>query len=238
MKPKPNSRHVVGMITVSTNGRSTPLNEGGSCRSLMMPDGRQHHAGAQVERGLDEEVQIGLLEGHFARLLAAFHERVLHFQFAPELDAVREAVAEQQDEPVEVGPERLPGILVEMEIHVARYRQPRLGLRRGLIVAGDGDRLQCRAGGLDRRALLRRLRLRLPAALPRAPPPSSSRAVPGGWRDPARCFHGRMQGSMSRIFCSSSAMRRSRSGRAPVLAHERDRESRPGGSAAKIDASP
>jgi hypothetical protein len=38
--PAPASNYVVGMMKVSTNGRSTPLKTGGSWRSLMMPSGR------------------------------------------------------------------------------------------------------------------------------------------------------------------------------------------------------
>ena len=38
-RPTPTSNHVVGMMNVSTNGRSTPWNTGGSCRSLMIPTG-------------------------------------------------------------------------------------------------------------------------------------------------------------------------------------------------------
>ena len=50
--PKPNSRQVVGMISVSTNGRSTPLNDGGSCRSLTIPIGVSSIPPRRLKRGL------------------------------------------------------------------------------------------------------------------------------------------------------------------------------------------
>ena len=75
------------MITVSTNGRSTPWKTGGSCRSLMMPDRHQQHSRAHVEPARHEEVEIGLFELQLALLFEPLDDRVLDLELAHEPDA-------------------------------------------------------------------------------------------------------------------------------------------------------
>src|SRR5581483_10737002 len=75
-------------------------------------DGRQHHAGADVEIGLDQEVEIGLFQRDFAALLLPFDQRVLQLKFAPELDAIRKTVAEQEHEAVKIRLERFSPVFI------------------------------------------------------------------------------------------------------------------------------
>ena len=81
------------MMTVSTNGRSTPWNTGGSWRSLMMPDGHEHHPGAEVQRRVDEEIEIRLLELELAAFLEALDDRVLELELADEAQRGRKSGA-------------------------------------------------------------------------------------------------------------------------------------------------
>jgi hypothetical protein len=107
---------------------------------------RQHHARAHIEIRLDEEVQISLLESDFSAPFAAFGKRVLELELAPELDPVREAVAEKQYEAMEVRLERLSSVLIEMEIHIACDREARLTFARRFVISGDRNLRNGRRG--------------------------------------------------------------------------------------------
>ena len=76
-------------MTVSTNGRSTPLKTGGSWRSLMMPTGTSSMPARTLNARREQEVEVRLLELELARLLEAFDKRVLELQLADEPDARR-----------------------------------------------------------------------------------------------------------------------------------------------------
>ena len=65
-------------------------------------DRHEQHPGAEVEGGVDEEIEIGLLELEFSAFLEALDDRVLDLQLADEAQAIGKAVREQQHEPVEV----------------------------------------------------------------------------------------------------------------------------------------
>src|SRR5688572_26597389 len=69
---------------------------------------------------------------------------MLQLEFAPELDPVRKAMAEQQHESMEVGPERVAAVLIEMQVHVAGDRKPRFTVARSLEVPRDRNRLNRR----------------------------------------------------------------------------------------------
>lgn len=62
---------------------------------------------------------------------------MFEFQFAPELDAIRKAVAEEEDEAVEVWPEGIAAIPIDVKVHVARDWQPDFAIGLGLVVAGN-----------------------------------------------------------------------------------------------------
>ena len=62
----------------------------------------QQHAGADVERRLEEHIDVRLFELQFACVLEPFDERMLEFELADETKTIREAVAENQDEAVKV----------------------------------------------------------------------------------------------------------------------------------------
>ncbi len=96
----------------------------------------KQHAGAEVQMGLEEKVQVGLFESDFTLFLAALNQRVFQFEFAPEFDARREAVSEQQDKAVEVEFTRLATKFVEVRLHVAGRGEA--GLRLCSDVAGWG----------------------------------------------------------------------------------------------------
>ena len=76
-------------MTVSTNGRSTPLNTGGSWRSLMMPTGISIMPARMLNAARQQEVDVRLLELELAGLLEPLDERVLELELADESDAVR-----------------------------------------------------------------------------------------------------------------------------------------------------
>ena len=115
--------------------------------------GTQHHAGPQVEVGLDEEVEVGLLQSDLAtRTFGGLDKRMFEFQFAPEFDAIRKAVAEEEDEAVEVWPEGIAAIPVDVKVHVARHGQTGFAIGCGLVVAGNRNGNQRRPMRCGRRS--------------------------------------------------------------------------------------
>ena len=70
----------------------------------LVDDAHRHeqHARAEVERRLQQDVDVGLLELQLAGVFQPLDERVFDLELTDEAQAVREAVAEQQDEAVEV----------------------------------------------------------------------------------------------------------------------------------------
>ena len=89
--------------------------------------GHEQHAGAKIERRLEEHVDIRLFELHFAGFLESFDKRVLDLELADESKAVGETVGEQENEAVEI--ERRVAVgAVERRVQVH------------LHVAGDGSR--------------------------------------------------------------------------------------------------
>ena len=68
----------------------------------MMPIGISIMPGADVERAIEQEIDVGLLELELAGFLEPFDERVLELQLADEPDARRERVRDEQDEAMEV----------------------------------------------------------------------------------------------------------------------------------------
>ena len=109
-------------------------------------DGHQHHPGAQVEAAVHHQVEVGLLDRDLAGLFAAFDfdERVLDLDLRPELDAIGKAVADHQDEAVQVDFGRQVLHLVEVHLHVARERRhafPGLGVARRLAISEADQQL-------------------------------------------------------------------------------------------------
>ena len=99
----------------------------------------QHHPGPEVDRGLDEKIQIRLFQLELAALFEALDDGVLQLELANETDPIRETVRDQQHEAVEIEHGRGVARLVEMQIHVAgearllcawRFRRAGLALRR------------------------------------------------------------------------------------------------------------
>ncbi len=109
-------------MTVSTNGRSTPLNTGGSWRSLMMPTGTRIIPARRFTDRCSRKSIKACSSSSSPASSKPLHEGVLEFQFAHEPDAGREAVIEQQHEAMEVQCRVRALLVVEMEVHVARDR--------------------------------------------------------------------------------------------------------------------
>jgi hypothetical protein len=135
---EPGRRHDHGVdewpLDAVEHGRFVPL----------VDDANRHeqHAGAEVQGGVNEEVQVRLLQLQLAALFQALDDRVFELELADEAQPLGEAVAEEQHEAMEVERGRGPvGRPVQMEVHVAGDR-PRRGCR-----LGAGWRLchQCRA---------------------------------------------------------------------------------------------
>ena len=127
-------------------------------------DRGQQHSATEVQPGLDEKIKVGLLQSYFPLFLATFDQRVLQFKLAPELDAVREAMTEQEHEAMEVAAAWLARVLVEMGFHVAGDRQAHFPIGGSLVVAGHGDWLKGRGALWGNRACGIRIggRCRLP----------------------------------------------------------------------------
>ena len=140
------------MMTVSTNGRSTPWNTGGSCRSLMIPTGTSSMPARKLNDGLMRHVDVGLFELELAGLFQPFDKRVFELELADEPQAVGKAVAEEQHEAMKVERGIAVGAIdgrVQVHLHVA------------------GDRARSAAGR------------RMPFALPPEPPVRGRRRRPG-----------------------------------------------------------
>ena len=88
----------------------------------MMPIGTSTIPARTLNDARDQEIQIGLFELQLARFLEPLDEGVLELELADEADAVGEAMAEQQDEPVEVEDGRPAVGPVQVHLHVAGNR--------------------------------------------------------------------------------------------------------------------
>ena len=85
-------------------------------------DRHQHHPRAQVEAAMHHQVDVGLFDGDLAGLFPAFDfdECVLDLDLRPELDAIGKAMADHQDEAMQIRFGRQVLHLVEVHLHVAR----------------------------------------------------------------------------------------------------------------------
>ena len=95
----------------------------------MMPTGHEQLARADVEPAIDEEIEIRLLELQLALVFAAFDDRVLHLELRDEADPIREAMREQEHESAEVDEGVGVRGIDELQVHVARQRRERAGVR-------------------------------------------------------------------------------------------------------------
>ena len=102
-------------------------------------DRHQHHPGADVERSIEQEVDVRLFELELAGFLEPLDERVFQLELADEADARRERVRDEQDEAMEVETGVRELRLVEVEVHVAGEVRPRslAACRRGLRERGQ-----------------------------------------------------------------------------------------------------
>ena len=83
------------------------------------PHRNQEHAGPDVERPREQEIDVGLFQLDFALFFEPFDERVFQFELRNKANPRREAVIHDEDEPMEV--EHAGGGLffVEVKVHVA-----------------------------------------------------------------------------------------------------------------------
>ena len=85
-------------------------------------DRHQHHAGAQVQTAIDQQINVGLLNRDLAGFFGALDKRVLDLDLGPELDAIGKAVPHHQHEAVEVNGGWQVLHLIEVHLHVAGKR--------------------------------------------------------------------------------------------------------------------
>ena len=85
-------------------------------------DRHQEHPGAEVQLAGDEKVDVGLFELELPCLFEPLDKGMLQLELGDEPDPVREAVREQQDEPMKIEPGVLMLDIVEVEVHVPRDR--------------------------------------------------------------------------------------------------------------------
>ena len=72
---------------------------------------------------MQHQIDVGLLDGHFAAFFRALDERVLDLDLRPELQAIGERVPDHQHEAMQVGFGGKVLLLVEMDLHVAGNRR-------------------------------------------------------------------------------------------------------------------